>query len=87
MLIDSRSQVTTLTYEYFEENFKEQVLRNHTPIRLTVANGLNLPYVGYFESDIVINYIVIKNVAIFVLKAGAVAIALVRKKDKVLRLC
>lgn len=47
------------------------MLRNDSFIRLTAVSGLNLPYVGYFVSD-VINNNAVKNVAIFVLKVSRV---------------
>lgn len=41
-LVDTGSQVTKLTYNYFEANFKTVVPRNDCFIKLTAANGLSL---------------------------------------------
>lgn len=53
----------------FEELFRDQAVRNNSFIRLPAANGLNIPYSGYFVTTVCLNNICVKNV-IFVLKCS-----------------
>ena len=52
-LIDSGSEVTTVTEEFFNLHFKEhELLSTSSWLTITAANGLEIPYVRYFELDI-----------------------------------
>ena len=53
-LLDTGAQVSTITETYFNEYFAdEERLVDVAPyIRITAANGLGIPYRGYFEADV-----------------------------------
>ena len=54
-LIDTGSQVTTLTESYFRRHFDSKGTAIHPPIQncnLVAANGLEIPYIGYIEVDL-----------------------------------
>ena len=54
-LLDSRSEVSTITEEFFKDHFRplgKTLLPTGDWLRLTAANGLAIPYVGYLELDV-----------------------------------
>ncbi|KAL7883683.1 hypothetical protein SRHO_G00013410 [Serrasalmus rhombeus] len=51
-LLDTGSEVTTITESHFSENFGELALSSANWVRLTAANGLDIPVVGCLEADI-----------------------------------
>lgn len=54
-LIDTGSQVTTLTESYFKKHFETEGPMVYPPIQkfnLVAANGLVIPYIGYIEVDL-----------------------------------
>lgn len=54
-LIDTGSQVTTLTESYFKKHFETSGPTMYPPIQkfnLVAANGLVIPYIGYIEVDL-----------------------------------
>ncbi|KAI4904285.1 hypothetical protein NFI96_007443, partial [Prochilodus magdalenae] len=53
-LLDTGSEVTTITESYFYERFGEQelTLSSANWVRLTAANGLDIPVLGCLEADI-----------------------------------
>ena len=52
-LVDTGSEVTTITENFFNKHFSQQgLLSTNTWLKLTAANGLDIPYVGYFEADV-----------------------------------
>ena len=54
-LLDSGSEVSTITEEFFNKHFHPQgetLLPTGNWLRLTAANGLEIPYVRYLELDI-----------------------------------
>lgn len=54
-LLDSASEVSTTTKEFFNEHFRPQgktLLLTGDWVRLTAANGLEILYVGYLELDV-----------------------------------
>lgn len=54
-LIDTGSMVSTITESFFVENFEpwgQERLRSCHWLRLSAANGLPIPYVGYMELDV-----------------------------------
>ena len=65
-LLDSRSEVSTITEEFF--------------LRLTAANGLAIPYVGYLELDVEALGVMIPRRGILVVKSPASQEARQRKK-------
>ncbi|XP_041862171.1 uncharacterized protein LOC121653037 [Melanotaenia boesemani] len=56
-LVDTGSMVSTITESFFEKNFApwgSDKLRTCNWLRLTAANGLAIPYIGYFELDVLL---------------------------------
>lgn len=56
-LIDTGSQVTTLTESFFRKHFDSVGTAIHPPIQkfnLVAANGLEIPYIGFIEADLTI---------------------------------
>ena len=52
-LVDTGSEVTTITENFFNKYFSQQgLLSTNTWLKLTAANGLDIPYIGYFEADV-----------------------------------
>jgi hypothetical protein len=67
--IDSGSQVTTISGEFFNNHLREKLgdLRDASSfLKLRAANGLELPYEGYFVTDVEIFGRVIKQKGILV---------------------
>ena len=51
-LLDSGAEVSTITEEFFDTHFKskgQELLSTSGWLKLTAANGLEIPYLGYFE--------------------------------------
>nr|XP_055035571.1 uncharacterized protein LOC129423357 [Misgurnus anguillicaudatus] len=56
-LLDTGSMVTTVTESFFENHFQQlgvDVLKKCSWLQLKAANGLEIPYVGYFEVDVTV---------------------------------
>nr|XP_021323533.1 uncharacterized protein LOC101885583 [Danio rerio]XP_021323535.1 uncharacterized protein LOC101885583 [Danio rerio]XP_021323536.1 uncharacterized protein LOC101885583 [Danio rerio] len=54
-LLDTGSMVTTITESFFEKHFHQlgvNGLKKCNWLQLKAANGLEIPYVGYFETDV-----------------------------------
>ena len=52
-LLDSGSEVSTITESFFKKHFQgKDLLCTSGWLTLTAANGLDIPYVGYFELDV-----------------------------------
>lgn len=51
-LLDTGSMVTTITESFFSKNFSQAPIQNCEWLGLKAANGLGIPYVGYFEVDV-----------------------------------
>lgn len=69
-LLDTGSEVTTITDSYFRKHFKDgqPSLSGATWVRLTAANGLEIPVVGCLQADIVCMRKTLPGKCIFVLK-------------------
>ncbi|KAJ8017850.1 hypothetical protein HOLleu_44491 [Holothuria leucospilota] len=50
--IDTGSQVTIITEEYFNKIFPKSALQQINWLKVTAANGGVIPYSGYFEADL-----------------------------------
>lgn len=64
-LFDSGSEESTITGEFFNEHFRPQgntFLPTSNWLRLTAANGLEIPYVGYLELDLEALVVMINDV-------------------------
>ena len=82
-LLDSGSEVSTITEEFFNEHFRPQgktLLPTGDWLRLTAANGLEIPYVGYLELDVEALGVMIPQRGILVVKSPASQEARQRKK-------
>ena len=82
-LLDSGSEVSTITEEFFNEHFGPQgktLLPTGDWLRLTAANGLEIPYVGYLELDVEALGVMIPRRGILVVKSPASQEARQRKK-------
>ena len=66
-LIDSGSEVTTITESYYRNHLQSELL-DSSWIRLTAANGLDIPTVGILITNILLQDITIKDVYIIVVK-------------------
>jgi hypothetical protein len=53
-LLDTGAQVSTVTESCFRENFACELQDVSKFIRITAANGLNIPYCGYFEGTVTV---------------------------------
>ena len=54
-LVNSGSEVSTVTEEFFSKHFKpkgQDLISTNGWLTITAANGLEIPYIGYFELDI-----------------------------------
>ena len=52
-LIDTGSEVSTITQSFFDKNFsKQELLSTSDWLTLKAANGLDIPYAGYFEAKV-----------------------------------
>ena len=82
-LLESGSEVSTITKEFFNEHFRPQgktLLPTGDWLRLTAANGLEIPYVGYLELDIEALGVMIPRRGILVVKSPASQEARQRKQ-------
>ena len=82
-LLDSGSEVSTITEEFFNEHFRPKgktLLPTVDWLRLTAANGLEIPYVGYLELDVEALGVMIPQRGILVVKSPASQEARQRKK-------
>lgn len=70
-LIDTGSMVSTITESCFSKNFERlgsQKLQSCHWLKLKAANGLDIPYIGYLELDVVVQGQIILNCGILVVK-------------------
>ncbi|KAL8572672.1 hypothetical protein ACOMHN_049801 [Nucella lapillus] len=68
-LVDTGSQVTLMPYRVYQDLFGKKGVRLHEArglLRVTAANGLDVPYLGYFEADIEVNGIIVSGRGILV---------------------
>ena len=68
-LIDTGSQVTMISESTFNKLFgsmKEGLKSAERLLRVTAANGLEVPYVGYFEADVEVSGQVVKERGVLV---------------------
>ena len=70
-LVDTGSMVSTITESFFIQNFEpwgEEKLRSCHWLQLKASNGLDIPYVGYLELDVVLFDKVITKHGVLVVK-------------------
>ncbi|KAJ8005431.1 hypothetical protein DPEC_G00146580 [Dallia pectoralis] len=69
-LLDTGSEVSTITESHFRKHFGEQELRLSSAqwVRLTAANGLDIPVLGCLQADVECMGKVLPGKCIFVLK-------------------
>mgnify|MGYP002803453822 CR=1 FL=1 len=83
-MIESGSQVSTITEEFFNTHFKPQgqeLLSTSGWLKLMAANGLEIPYLGYFELDIEAFSLTAPRLSILVVVESANAAMRTRKRD------
>lgn len=67
-LIDKGSMVTTITESFFHEHFNHVQKKDCRWLGLKPANGLDIPYIGYIELDVVVLGQCIKERGILIVK-------------------
>ena len=70
-LLDTGSMVTTVTQAFFEQYLMPQTneqLKSCTWLKLTAANGLDIPYLGYVELDVEVLGTTLPQMGILVVK-------------------
>lgn len=67
-ILDTGSQVTTISECFFCEHFFDKALKPLNWLKLTAANGLDIPYAGYIEIDIDVCGVKIPKRGVLVLK-------------------
>ncbi|CAB4010088.1 Retrovirus-related Pol poly from transposon 297 [Paramuricea clavata] len=83
-LLDSGSEVSTITEEFFNTHFKpkgQELLSTSGWLKLTAANGLEIPNLGYFEVDIEAFGLNVPRRGILVVKDSANDAMRARKRD------
>ncbi|CAB3982687.1 Retrovirus-related Pol poly from transposon [Paramuricea clavata] len=83
-LLDSGSEVSTITVELFNTHFKpkgQELLSTSGWLKLIAANGLEIPYLGYFELDIEAFGLSVPRRGILVIKDSANDAIRARKRD------
>lgn len=51
-LLDTGAEVSTMTESFFKENFNETLADISDYVKITAANGLQIPFIGYYEPTI-----------------------------------
>ena len=67
-LVDSGSQVTTVTESWFKEHLGSSVVKECHQFRLTAANGGLIPTVGCFVADVAVDGEVVEDVVVIILQ-------------------
>ena len=83
-LLDSGSEVSTVIESFFNENFHSKgknLLSTSGWSTLTAANGLHIPYIGYFELDVETLGITIPKRGILVVKDSEDPVTRQRKQE------
>ena len=73
-LLDTGSQVTTVTETFFERHMKslcKDIVQPGSWLTLTAANGLQIPYCGYVELDVEIAGRFIPKMGVLIIKDPA----------------
>lgn len=68
-LLDTGSQVTLVNESFYLEHFEPLDHQRHTVrnwLTIQAADGLELPYLGYFETDIMLSGVTVNNRAVLV---------------------
>lgn len=81
-LLDTGAQVSTLTESFFREKLSDAVNLIDTSrfLKITAANGLGIPYVGYCELDIEIEGNLIEKMGFLIVKDPYSATSMYRKR-------
>jgi len=81
-LIDSGSQVTTITETYYNVYFKDKVHTDSTWISLNGSHGLTIPTVGIFRTSVRIQASEFPDIYVIVVQ-DPVSIAVQKRKEAV----
>ena len=83
-LLDSGSQVSTITESFFNKHFRprrSKLLDTNQWLTLTAANGLEIPYIGYLELDFEAQGVTIPQRGILVVRDPPDPQSRARKED------
>ena len=83
-LVDTGSEVSTITESFFKEHFLplgKQLLTDRRWLTLTAANGIEIPYIGYIELDVDVLGVTIPSRGILVVKDSDGSLLSSRKKE------
>ena len=67
-LMDTGSQVSFITEACYKEHFNKSNMKSINCLTIRAADGLSIPYVGYFEASVTLNDSVLCDRAILVIK-------------------
>ena len=67
-LLDSGAEVSTMTESFFRNNLNEELTDVSDYLKITAANGLQIPFVGYMETNITIFGRELKDVGFLIVK-------------------
>jgi len=79
-LLDTGSEVSTVTESWFKRHFPPSALREVKWLTLRGAHGLEIPYSGTIEADVVLQGQTIQNVLLLVVKDPSTTAMLQRKQ-------
>ena len=71
-LMDTGSQVSLISEGFFREHIQSaecNVIAANNWLTIRAVDGLEVPYVGYFETHIVISGVTVRNRAVLVVRA------------------
>ena len=67
-LLDTGSQVSTVTESFYKRYLHSNALKTDQYLKLTAANGLTIPYIGYLELDITVKGKIMKKRGVLVVR-------------------
>ena len=80
-LLDSMSQVSTVTESFFEKHLKQPLEDISSWFKITAANGTEIPCVGLFETSVKVSGVLYNNVSFLVVKDPECPFSKKRKED------
>ena len=70
-LMDTGSQVSLVSESFFKEHIQSatcNLMSAHNWLTIRAVDGLEVPYLGYFETDIVVSGVTVHNRAVLVVR-------------------
>lgn len=86
-LVDTGSMVTLVTEAFYKQNLKSvcgKVQNSREMLNLRGANGLEIPYLGYLELDVVVGGVTVPRCGVLVLKDTAATVGRRRERPGIL---